>query len=104
MKKQVERHGADERCNCMVLFDPVLPPGEHTGNCPLRRGTLQFRATSDERSVAWWDAPENDGLWDDDREEAEEMAEVLRGLGSANVRIERRIHITPDPEPASKAR
>lgn len=25
-------------CNCMVLFDPPLPPIEHAEDCPVRAG------------------------------------------------------------------
>lgn len=90
-----EREGSDERCNCMVLFNPVLAPHEHHDDCPLHHGTMQWRATSNDRPQSWWDDPEQDGLWEDDRLHAVDVANLLRDLGSMNVRIVHRIHLAP---------
>jgi hypothetical protein len=87
---------ADLRCNCMVLFDPVLPPGEHHHTCPLSKGTLQYRVHFDEKPQAFWDDPDNDGLWDADRSLVEEEADIHRELGATNVRIVKRI-VLPEP-------
>lgn len=95
--RAIEREGADERCTCMVLFDPVLPPGEHADDCPLRRGTLQYRVKFDEKPQAYWDAPENDGLWDEDQSLVEDEAEIHRDLGATNVRVVHRIHLEGTP-------
>lgn len=91
----IEREGADYRCNCMVLFDLVLAPGEHHTTCPLSRGVLQYRVKFDEKPQSYWDAPENDGLWDEDRSLVEDEAEIHRDLGATNVRVVHRIHL-PD--------
>jgi hypothetical protein len=57
---------------------------------PPHESNVQHRAVSDDRPASWWDHPDQDGLWCDDREEAEDVAEVLRDLGSRGVRIESR--------------
>lgn len=50
--------------------------------------TQQYRATNDNRPPAWWDHPDQEGLWDNDPALVEEEANVQRALGFSNVRIE----------------
>jgi hypothetical protein len=89
----IEREGADYRCTCMVLFDPVLPPFEHHRSCVLSGGVLQYRVKFDEKPQSFWDDPENDGLWDEDLQQVEDEADIHRQLGATNVRVVRRIHV-----------
>ena len=50
----------------------------------------QYRVRTDDRPASWWDDPEQDGLWDDDRSLVEEELEVHQAIGSTNPRIESR--------------
>jgi hypothetical protein len=76
---------SDPRCNCMVLFDPVLPPGEHADDCPLRHGVMEFRSRDPRRPH------ESDEAWTRDREEALDEVEAFHALGADGYQLDARI-------------
>lgn len=49
--------------------------------------TTQFRCEFDNRPRSWWDAPEQGGLWTEDRSIVEDEAEAHLALGAKNVHI-----------------
>lgn len=72
------------RCNCMVAFDPILPPGEHATDCPCWAGVIEYRTRLLGRPY------EADECWTQDGSLALDELEALRGLG-AKARLDARI-------------
>lgn len=72
------------RCNCMVPFDPILPPGEHADDCPCSKGVIEYRTRIVGRPH------ESDEAWTDRETALDELA-AFRGLGAKGVRLDARI-------------
>lgn len=73
--------------------------------CPFCGGTgknserrrVEYRVEFDDKPRSFWDDPDNDGLWDVDREAVEDEADIHVQLGATNVRIvERCVEIEPE--------